>query len=235
LPPTAANSGKNNAIPSLVHDRRLHALRRQLGGFVTGILVSQIIISIVLASIFLIRPSVTIGAGWKILAFIGLCVLPALCIVGGMNIHMQRSEETQFCISCHAMTPYGRSLDVNDPTYIPAQHFQNHRVPADMACYACHTDYTIYGPLKDKLQGITRIYMQYVSKPPEHITIARGYSNLQCLHCHLGARSFEENPVHIAIMDSLKSNQLSCISSGCHDAVHNVAQLDNVNFWRPVQ
>lgn len=125
----------------------------------TQILTSQIILSIVLACIFFIRPSVTKATGWKIVAFIGLCVLPALCIVGGMNIHVQRSEQTQFCTSCHAMAPYARSLYVDDPSYIPAQHFQNHRVPADMACYACHADYSIYGPLKDKMRGLTRIYM----------------------------------------------------------------------------
>ena len=114
--------------------------------------------------------------GWKIVAFIGLCVLPALCIVGGMNTHMQRSEQTKFCISCHAMENYGKSLYLNDPKYIPAQHFQNHRVPPDMACYSCHTDYTIYGPLKDKLKGLTRIYMQYVSTPPNPITDTRADS-----------------------------------------------------------
>ena len=148
---------------------------------------------------------------------------------------MQRSEQTQFCISCHAMAPYGRSLYVDDPKYIPAQHFQNHRVPADMACYACHTDYTIYGPLKDKLKGITRIYLQYVSTPPTTIHIPGGYNNLQCLHCHAGARNFEENPGHAAMMDSLKSNQLSCISSGCHDTVHNASEAGNLKMWRPVQ
>jgi len=67
---------------------------------VTGILIVQIVLSLGLASIFLIRPSVTRSASWKIVAFIGLCVLPALCIVGGMNIHMQRSEQTKFCTSC---------------------------------------------------------------------------------------------------------------------------------------
>jgi cytochrome c-type protein NapC len=202
---------------------------------VIGILISQIILSIVLASIFLVRPSVTIGAGWKILAFIGLSVLPALCIVGGMNTHMQRSEQRQFCISCHAMVPYGQSLYVDDPKHIPAQHFQNHRVPPDMACYTCHADYTIYGPLKDKMAGLTRIYMQYVSKPPNPITIAGGFKNAQCLHCHLGARSFEENPIHTAIRDSLVSNQMSCLTSGCHDTAHDVANLSHEKFWKPVQ
>jgi cytochrome c-type protein NapC len=204
---------------------------------VIGILICQIALSIVLAAIFLIRPSLTSAAGWKIVAFIGLCVLPALCIVGGMNTHVQRSEQTRFCISCHVMIPYGQSLYVDSPTPIPAQHFQNHRVPADMACYSCHADYTIYGPLNDKLQGLKRIYIQYVSTPPNPaaIRIAGGFKNAQCLHCHLGARNFEENPVHSAMMDSLKSNQTSCLTSGCHDTAHDVANLDHAKFWKAAQ
>jgi len=204
---------------------------------VIGILICQIAVSIVLASIFLIRPSVTTGAAWKILAFIGLCVLPALCIVGGMNTHVQRSEQTKFCISCHVMAPYGQSLYIDDAAHIPAQHFQNHRVPPGMACYACHTDYTIYGPLKDKMQGLKRIYVQYVSTPPDpaSIHIQGGFKNAQCLHCHLGARSFEENPIHAAIMDSLTSNQMSCLTSGCHDTAHDVANLAHEKFWKPAQ
>lgn len=197
------------------------------------ILICQIVLSIVLAFIFLIWPSVTTGTAWKILAFIGLCALPALCIVGGMNFHMQRSEQRQFCISCHAMVPYGQSLYVDDPNHIPAQHFQNHRVPPDTACYACHADYTIYGPLRDKMRGLTRIYMQYVSTPPNPIVIPGGYRNDQCLHCHLGARDFEENPVHSAMMDALTSNQMSCLTSGCHDTAHNVANLSHEKFWSP--
>jgi cytochrome c-type protein NapC len=202
---------------------------------VIAILIGQIVLSIVLASIFLVRPALTIGAAWKMLAFIGLCVLPAMCIVAGMNTHMQRSEQTKFCISCHAMTPYGQSLYIDDPKHIPAQHFQNHRVPADMACYSCHADYTIYGPLKDKLAGLTRIYMQYVGKPSNPITIPGGFKNAQCLHCHSGARSFEEYPIHAALMDSLTSNQMSCISSGCHETAHDVANLSHEKFWKASQ
>jgi cytochrome c-type protein NapC len=203
------------------------------GVFVTQLIIFQIILSIVLTCIFLFRPSVTTDVTWKIVAFVGLCVLPALCIDAGVSTHMQRSEQTQFCISCHVMAPYGQSLYVDDTKHIPAQHFQNHRVPPDMACYACHADYTIYGPLKDKLQGIKRIYMQYVSTPPDpvNIRISGGFKNSQCLHCHLGARSFEENPVHSAIMDSLKSNQFSCIT--CHDTVHDVANVGHEKLWSP--
>ena len=202
-----------------------------------GILICQIALSVVLAAIFLIRPSLTRAAGWKIVAFIGLCVLPALCIVGGMNAHVQRSEQTRFCVSCHVMIPYGQSLYVDDASHIPAQHFQNHRVPVDMACYSCHADYSIYGPLKDKLQGLKRIYIQYVSTAPDpaSIRIPGGFQNAQCLHCHLGARNFEENAVHAAMLDSLKSNQTSCLTSGCHDTAHDIANLSHQKFWKPVQ
>jgi cytochrome c-type protein NapC len=205
---------------------------------VTGpieILVALIAVTIVLAAVFFVRPSVTAGATGKVLAFVALCVLPVLCIDAGMSAHMQRSEQTQFCISCHTMETHGQSLYIDDPNAIPAQHFQNHLVPADTACYACHTDYTIFGPLKDKLQGMKRIYMQYVSTPPKVIEISGGYSNLQCLHCHAGARGFMENPIHSALMASLASNQVSCITSGCHDSIHNASEVGNLKMWRPGQ
>lgn len=203
----------------------------------TGLLIGQIVITIILASIFLFRPSVTAGSGWKIVAFLGLGVLPAMCIVGGMNTHVQRSEQTSFCISCHVMAPYGRSLYIDSTTPIPAQHFQNHRVPADMACLACHGDYSLYGPLNDKVRGLERIYFQYVSTPPDpaSIRIPGGFKNAQCLRCHLGARDFEENPVHSALKDSLVSNQMSCLTSGCHDTTHDIANLSHDKFWSPAQ
>ncbi|MGB6198432.1 MAG: NapC/NirT family cytochrome c [Candidatus Acidiferrales bacterium] len=199
------------------------------------ILVALIAVTIVLAAVLLVRPAITAGATGKVLAFVALCVLPVLCIDAGVSAHMQRSEQTTFCISCHSMETHGLSLYVDDPNYIPANHFQNHLVPADTACYACHTDYTIYGPLKDKLQGLKRVYMQYVSTPPKVFVISGGYSNLQCLHCHAGARNFVENPSHSAMMDSLTSNQVSCITSGCHDTIHNADQVSNVKLWRPGQ
>jgi len=204
---------------------------------VVGLLMSQIILSLVLALAFLIRPGVTANVGWKIVAFIGLCILPAMCIVGGMNTHIVRSEQRRFCISCHAMEPYGRSLYLDDSKFLPAQHFQNHRVPPDTACEACHADYSIYGPLKDKARGLTRIFVQYVSTPPEpaSIRIEGGFKNGQCLHCHEGARDFMENPVHSSLMASLMSNQMSCLTSGCHDAAHDVDNLKNEKFWSPGQ
>ena len=146
-----------------------------------------------------------------------------------MSFHMQRSQQTAYCISCHSMESHGQSLYVLNTNYIPAQHFQNHLVPPNQACYTCHTDYTMYGPLKDKLKGLRYLYMEYVSTPPKTIHLDGKYSNLQCLHCHTGMRSFDENPTHTAIMGSLTTNQISCIS--CHDMIHNASEVDHLKMW----
>jgi cytochrome c-type protein NapC len=197
----------------------------------TGVLITFVVLTVVLAGVFLVRPSITSGATGKILAFVGLCVLPALCIGTGMSFHMRRSQQTAYCISCHSMETHGQSLYVLDTDYIPAQHFQNHLVPPNEACYTCHTDYTMYGPLKDKLKGLRYVYMEYVSTPPKTIHLDGTYSNLQCLHCHAGTRDFEANLNHMAPMGALETNQISCISSGCHSTIHNASEVAHLKMW----
>jgi len=194
-----------------------------------GVLIVLVVLTIALAGVFLVRPSFTAGATGKILAFVGLCILPTLCIGTGMSFHMQRSQQTAYCVSCHSMETHGQSLYVLNASYIPAQHFQNHLVPPNQACYTCHTDYTMYGPLRDKLKGLRYLYMEYVSTPPKTIHLDGQYSNLQCLHCHTGMRSFDENPTHTAIMGSLKTDQISCIS--CHNMIHNASEVGHLKMW----
>jgi mono/diheme cytochrome c family protein len=198
----------------------------------TGVLVALVVLTIILAGVFLVRPSFTAGATGKILAFIGLCVLPTLCIGTGMSFHMERSKQTAYCISCHSMVTHGQSLYVLNPSYIPAQHFQNHLVQPNQACYTCHTDYTMYGPLKDKLKGLRYVYMEYVSSPPKTIHLDGTYNNSQCLHCHAGTRDFEANLNHMAPMGSLVTNQISCISGGCHSTIHNASEVANLKMWK---
>ena len=91
--------------------------------------------------------------------------------------------------------------------------------------------------LRAKLGGLRHIYIQYFGTPPrpEDIQLYKPYNNRECLHCHAGARSFETNAVHTAIRDQLTSNEMSCISSGCHDTVHNVKEQSKVKFWTPGQ
>jgi len=180
------------------------------------------------------RPAITVTRGGKQLTFVILFLLPILTASMGAGEQMRRSEQTQFCLSCHHMEPYGKSLLVDDATYLPAAHFQNGRIPREQACYTCHTDYVLYGTALSKVRGLRHVYAQYLGGVQLPIRLYTAYNNRECLHCHEGARSFEEGAVHSAdpsIMAAIKSNELSCVSSGCHANVHDIAQLDQLKLW----
>ena len=192
-------------------------------------------VTIVLVAAIVFRPSLTVTRGGKQFAFAVYVLLPIVVASMGASEHMERSKQTQFCLSCHVMDPYGRSLYIDDPTYLPAAHFQNARIPRDEACYTCHTDYVMYGSVLSKLRGLRHVYVQYLGTLATPIHLYSPYNNRECLHCHARARSFEEGAVHAnpSIMASIKSNQLSCLTSGCHDNVHAVARLSELKFWEP--
>jgi cytochrome c-type protein NapC len=194
-----------------------------------------LVVSGILIATIVARPAITDSREGKMLAFVAFLVLPVLCLSWGATEHIDRSKQTQFCLSCHTMDSHGKSLYVDDPSYLAAAHFQNHRIPVDEACYTCHTDYALYGGVRAKFRGLRHIYVQYLGTIPNPITLYSPYDNRECLHCHLGARGFESNAIHTALMDAIKSNTTSCMTSGCHDTVHNVESLDKVKFWSPVQ
>jgi len=194
---------------------------------------------IVLAVLTAFRAQLTRVPGGKILAFVTLCILPALAVWTGLHEQLERSTSTRFCLSCHVMADFGRSLYIDDKSFIPASHFQNNRVPRDHACFTCHTDYTMFGDYRAKWRGVHHVWVQYFGTvpKPEDIKLYVPYNNRECLHCHLGARSFEEASPHNKdpeMLTKVKANQLSCVSSNCHDIVHEVGTLSQETFWTPV-
>jgi cytochrome c-type protein NapC len=201
-----------------------------------ALLLTLLGITVVLIAILVVAPGITAGRAGKILAFLALFVFPIMVGVFGAAEHMERSKQTSFCLSCHIMEPYGRSIYVDDPTYLPAAHFQNSRVPRDEACYTCHTDYVLYGGIRAKLRGLHHVWAQYVTGPKQPLHLYNPYNNRECLHCHEGARSFEQGTTHNAdpeIMQQIRENKMSCLTSGCHDIAHNVAGLEKAKFWQP--
>src|SRR3984957_1470900 len=200
----------------------------------TALIVALTVFSAALVALLVVRPSITATRGGKILAFAVLFLLPLLSAAMGVSDEMDHSKTTSFCLSCHTMESYGKSLYIDDPNHLPAAHFQNHRIPAEEACYTCHTDYAMYGSLRVKLNGLHHVYVQYFRTPMNPIHLYHPYNNRECLHCHEGARSFQ-SPTHMAMMDDLKNNTLSCVASGCHDTVHKVDTLDKVKLWSPGQ
>jgi cytochrome c-type protein NapC len=201
------------------------------------ILIAFVAFAAVLALLVGARPELARSREGRILAFVGLFLLPVGAIWGGFSQQMDRATTTKFCLSCHVMEDYGKTVLIDDRSYLPAAHYQNNRVPRDHACYACHTDYTMFGTVSAKLKGVRHLMVQYLGTvpKPEDIKLYEPFSNRECLHCHQGARRFEDSARHKKLPDQLarmKSGQLSCMSSGCHEIVHDVASLKDATFWK---
>lgn len=200
------------------------------------ILLGLIFLTAMLLLMIALRPELTRERGGKMLAFVALFLLPL--IVGFMSLdeHMERSKKTEFCLSCHVMEDYGKSLYVDDGEYLAASHFQNKRIPTEKACYSCHTEYTMYGNLNDKLRGIKHVIHQYFGDITDSLHLYDPYNNRECLHCHQGSRAFETQLAHLEeelMMDSLKNGSVSCLQSGCHDVIHNTKELAEQDVWSP--
>jgi cytochrome c-type protein NapC len=203
--------------------------------FELALLIVVIGLGAIFALFFILRVNITESRGGKILAFVCLLIFPAIAMTLGTQRHMENMRTTQFCTTCHVMGAYGQSLRVEDAAAIPAQHFQNRRISRDEACYTCHTDYALFGGVKSKIRGLRHLYAQYTKHPEAPVHLYSPYPNANCLHCHEGARTFEEGATHTAdpdLMPAIKSGQKSCMSSGCHDVAHNIAGLKDAKFWK---
>ena len=171
----------------------------------------------------LVRPQRLRERSGRLLALVAALVLPAMTLAGAVSINMRKSTEVEFCLSCHEMEPYGASMQLDDDEALPAVHYQNRLVSRETACYDCHTDYTMYGTVSAKLNGLKHVYKHYLGEVPERIELYQPYDSAICLNCHAGAKSFTGNRDHRrkpGLLDSIASGAKGCLDSGCHAVVH---------------
>lgn len=178
-----------------------------------------------------LRPSLMASRGGRILAALVFLVCPLGLFAAGFAVELDHATSTEFCLSCHEMEPYGRSLLVDDTEYVAANHFQNNRVPQDRACFTCHTDYTMFGDVAAKVRGLRHVWVHYVSGPPETIALYSPYQNRECLHCHGDSRAWSESDAHSDDLQALESGELSCLE--CHGVVHDVEDAASAPLWHP--
>lgn len=196
--------------------------------FATGLVASLLLLSVALVSLLILRPGLTSERGGKVLAFFAFFLLPSTSLWAAYELHMESSKSTKFCLSCHVMEPYGESLLVDDPGYLPAAHYQNRRIDREHACFTCHTNYSQFGDFKAKLGGLRHLYVYYLGDVPKKIELYRPFNNRECLHCHDGARNFVA--AHGEDVPSLRANETSCLE--CHDQVHAVDEVAALPKWK---
>ena len=130
----------------------------------TSVLATLLLIAILLAALVATRPGLLLGRGGRVLSWIALFLLPVACLWAGVSVHMESSKTTNFCLSCHVMEPYGESLLTDDEFALPASHFQNRRIGRATACFTCHTQYTMFGDYKAKINGLKHLIVYYRGK-----------------------------------------------------------------------
>ena len=128
------------------------------------------------------------------------------------------------------MEAHGQSLYIDDPSYLPAAHFQNNRIPKEHACFTCHTDYTMFGDINAKMRGVKHLYVYYFKAAPAKLALYEPFKNRECLHCHDNGRSFEETSPHKEMREQLANNDMSCLT--CHGKIHDIANIDKTKKWK---
>jgi cytochrome c-type protein NapC len=161
----------------------------------------------------------------------GLAILPLSVTGAGVAVGVRESSQTQFCIGCHEMEPYGQSLFVDNTGSLAAVHYQKRLISRDSTCYACHTDYALFGDAKAKLNGLRHVWVHYFGTIPQRPKLYQPYPNYNCLHCHNDARSFIEAEPHKEHQAELQSGKRSCLT--CHEIAHDLEGVKAQNFWQP--
>ena len=168
----------------------------------------------------------------RLAVLLGVVVLPLLALGSGSTYAVTASSSTTFCLSCHEMEEHGKSLFVDDPMSLPAVHYQKRLIDREQTCYACHTDYGLYGDFKAKLNGLKHVWVHYLGTPPaaEDLELYSPYPNYNCLHCHDDARGYLEAGGHEGKFADLQSGKVSCLK--CHNSGHALDQVKEGNFWQ---
>lgn len=205
----------------------------------SGWLIPALLVAIPFAAYLYWRmPDLLSGRAGRLALLGALLIMPGMALVLGVGAGISKSSERTFCASCHEMVPYEKSLLIDDKSFLPAAHFQSGAVSADNACYACHTDYTLYGGLEAKMNGLAHVWVHYLGDVPEmgKIELYAPYPNANCLKCHQGTRKFEAVKSHAgedAGLERLYANEVSCLIKGCHDLAHEVGMMADLDFWEP--
>lgn len=166
----------------------------------------------------------------RLALLLGLLILPAIAVLGGAGLAVERSSSTEFCLQCHEMADHGRSLFVADQRSMPAVHYQNRLVDREHSCYQCHKNYAMFGDLTTKIDGLKHVWVHYIGPEPETLELYQPYPNANCLHCHDDGRSYLEATGHQGQFSLMQSNQKSC--GACHKIGHARDAVERGEYWQ---
>lgn len=186
-------------------------------------------VMVLVALIAVAAPQLAQGYLGRLVLLGGLAILPLAITGSGVAVGVHESSQTQFCMNCHEMETYGQSLFVDNEESLAAVHYQKRLIARESTCYACHTDYAMFGTVKAKMNGLKHVWVHYFGVIPERPKLYQPYPNYNCLHCHADARPFVTSESHQEHMPAIQSGEKSCLE--CHEVAHDHEGVKAKNFW----
>ncbi len=149
-----------------------------------------------------------------------LVSLPVTAFVLASLVLMERSKATEFCASCHVMTPVLASVYEENGS-LASIHVRRGAVRTGTSCYGCHSGYGIWGDAGAKMSGVQHMVHTVMGSYELPLKLYGSYDINGCLQCHAESASFRGVEVHSSegIAEALLAREMSCTGM-CHPAAH---------------
>ncbi len=169
----------------------------------------------------------------KVWLLMGLGVLPIGAAMTGNVAGYEHMKMRHFCGSCHVMGPYESECENLESHSLASRHARN-KLFGNENCYACHSDYGMFGTVTTKMGGmghVWRYYTEYRDVPLEEsaktIHLRAPFPNDNCMQCHSTELDVWNNvPDHKSSLADVRAGRLSCASGGCHGFAHPFTKPD---------
>lgn len=176
---------------------------------------------------FLVRRPKQLTRGTKLALFLGIGVFPLGTAATGNVSGFEATKQRSFCGSCHVMTPYSDDSNDQASLTLASRHARNDLF-GEENCYACHSDYGMFGTVSTKLGGLRHVYeysLHYHDMSLEEarrtIKIIKPFQNSTCMHCHSTTlKSWLSVGDHASLVEPIRDGGISCASAGCHGPAH---------------
>ncbi len=153
-------------------------------------------------------------------AGLGLLAIPASVFVLANFYLLEASKDTRFCGSCHVMAPILKAALGGGKT-LAARHIELGAIPRTEACYACHSDYGLWGTVQAKSSGVMHVVRNAFGLYGFPIQHNGPYPVSICLRCHAQAENFRKEDSHTDpdVQSGLLDGTFSC-TGDCHNEAH---------------
>jgi cytochrome c nitrite reductase small subunit len=177
-------------------------------------------IAIALVAMLLCAAIVIRGRMGDSLKAVGLVALPLTAFALADAVLLERSKNTDFCMSCHVMEPLLAVVSETEPT-LASVHISRGALRTHQSCYGCHSGYGLWGDVEAKLAGVGHMVATVTGRYELPLRIHGRFDIDACLACHAEGVGFRRVSAHrlADVQRALLDGQMGC-SGPCHPAAH---------------